>query len=89
MSISIVVEQIVARLDLRGTKCPINFVKTKLRLEEMKAGEILELWIDDGEPMRNVPRSVKEEGHKIIRADKIDNSFRLLVLKGGGDSDGR
>jgi tRNA 2-thiouridine synthesizing protein A len=84
MSINIVVEQIDARLDLRGTKCPINFVKTKLRLEEMKVGEILELWIDDGEPMRNVPRSIKEEGHRIVKAEKLDDdSFRLLVRKNG------
>ncbi|MBI5116797.1 sulfurtransferase TusA family protein [Candidatus Poribacteria bacterium] len=84
MSINIVVEQIDARLDLRGTRCPINFVKTKLKLEEMEAGEILELWIDDGEPMGNVPRSIKEEGHRIIKAEKLaDGSFRLLVRKSG------
>lgn len=70
-----------ANLDLRGVICPINFVKTKLKLEEMNKGEILEIVIDAGEPMANVPRSIKEEGHKIIKVEKINDHFRLLIEK--------
>lgn len=68
-------------LDLRGIVCPINFVKAKLKLEEMQKGDILELIIDSGEPMANVPRSIKEEGHKIISVQKIDDYFSLLIEK--------
>ena len=68
-------------LDLRGVICPLNFVKTKLKLEEMNIGEILEVFIDAGEPIANVPRSIKEEGHKIIKVEKIDGYFRLLIEK--------
>ena len=71
-----------AHLDLRGVVCPINFVKTKLKLEEMHEGEILEIVIDSGEPMANVPRSIKEEGHRIIKVEKLGNHFRLLIEKG-------
>lgn len=71
-----------ANLDLRGVVCPINFVKTKLKLEEMESGEILEIVIDPGEPMANVPRSIKEEGHKVIKVDKAGEGFRLLIEKG-------
>ena len=70
-----------ANLDLRGVVCPINFVKTKLKLEEMNSGEILEIVIDPGEPMANVPRSIKEEGHKVIKVDKAGDCFRLLIEK--------
>ena len=70
-----------ANLDLRGVICPVNFVKTKLKLEEMNIGEILEVLIDAGEPIANVPRSIKEEGHKIIKVEKIDSHFRLLIEK--------
>ncbi len=70
-----------ATLDLRGVVCPINFVKTKLKLEEMNKGQILEIVIDPGEPMANVPRSVKEEGHKVIKVNKINGHFRLLIEK--------
>ncbi len=70
-----------ANLDLRGVICPVNFVKTKLKLDEMNTGEILEVFIDAGEPIANVPRSIKEEGHKIIKVEKIDSHFRLLIEK--------
>lgn len=72
-----------AYLDLRGVVCPINFVKTKLKLEEMDKGQLLEVIIDAGEPIANVPRSIKEEGHKIIKVDKIGDYFRLLIEKAG------
>lgn len=70
-----------ANLDLRGVVCPINFVKTKLKLEEMDAGQVLEVILDSGEPIANVPRSIKEEGHKIIRVDKVGGDFHLLIEK--------
>lgn len=69
------------KLDLRGVACPLNFVKTKLKLEEMQSGQVLEVIIDDGEAVRNVPRSVKEEGHQIIKVEKLDNAFKLLIKK--------
>ncbi|OGX25732.1 MAG: preprotein translocase subunit TatB [Omnitrophica WOR_2 bacterium RIFCSPHIGHO2_02_FULL_45_21] len=72
-----------AHLDLRGVVCPINFVKTKLKLEEMDTGQVLEVIIDAGEPIANVPRSIKEEGHKIIKVDKVEGHFRLLIEKVG------
>ncbi len=69
-------------LDLKGVPCPLNFVKTKLRLEEMAAGEILEIILDDGDPIKNVSASVKEEGHQILKVEKVDGHFKLLVKKG-------
>ena len=72
-------------LDLRGTPCPLNFVKTKLMLEQLSDGQILEIIIDAGEPIRNLPRSIKEEGHRIVSVEEYpDGAFRLLVQKNGG-----
>jgi len=68
-------------LDLTSISCPNNFVRTKLKLEEMETGQVLEVILDDGEPVRNVPRSVKEEGHEIIKVEKIDNKWKLLIKK--------
>lgn len=74
----------VARsLDLRGTPCPINFVKTKLALEELAEGDVLEVTIDEGEPSANVPRSVGEEGHEILSSEEEDGARRLLIRKKG------
>ncbi len=69
-------------IDLRGVLCPMNFVKTKLKLEEMQSGQILEVFLDDGEPMRSVPKSIKEDGHKIIKVDNLGEAYRILIKKG-------
>lgn len=66
-------------LDLRGVSCPMNWVKTKLVLEEMNVGQTLEVLLDDGEPIRNVPRSATEEGHKLLKVSPEENYFRLLI----------
>lgn len=69
------------KIDLRGVLCPINFVKTKLKLEMMDSGQVLEVILDDGEPLRSVPRSIKEEGHKIVKVENVKNAYRLLIRK--------
>lgn len=70
-----------AELDLRGVMCPYNYVKTKLKLETMDAGQLLSVIVDDGEPVRNVPRSLSQDGHAILKQEKIDSGFRLLIRK--------
>ncbi len=71
------------RLNLSGVACPMNFVKTKLQLEEMDAGQVLEVIIDDGAPKDNVPRSVESEGHKILELSKTpDGHYKLVIEKG-------
>lgn len=70
-----------ASLDLQGVLCPLNFVKAKLKLEDMEPGEVLELIIDDDEGATNVPRSLKNEGHQVLSLEKKGNTFRMLVKK--------
>ena len=68
-------------LDLRGVVCPMNFVKTKLKLESMEDGEVLEVVLDSGEPIQNVPKSLKDEGYKIVGVTKEDDYFKIRVEK--------
>lgn len=70
-----------ATLDLRGVMCPINFVKTKLKLEMMEPGEVLEVLLDSGDAIQNVPKSIKEEGHKIVEVKKEGDFFRIKVQR--------
>ena len=53
-------------LDITGDVCPITFVKTKLLMEKMKSGEVVEIRLPPGEPLENVPNSVREEGHTVL-----------------------
>ena len=69
-------------VDLRGVCCPTNFVKAKLALEMVDTGEVVEFLLDDGEPVKNVPRSLKAEGHKLLALKEEDGGYRLIVEKG-------
>lgn len=68
-------------LDLKGVACPFNYVRAKLELEEMELGQLLELWIDEGEPIRNVPQSLADDGQTILETEQQDTVYRLLVRK--------
>jgi len=68
-------------INLRGVSCPTNFVKAKLALEMADSGDVLEFYLDEGEPVQNVPRSLKEEGHKLLGLKKADGYYVLTVEK--------
>ncbi|ALA58189.1 sulfurtransferase TusA family protein [Nitrospira moscoviensis] len=74
-----------AELDLRGVICPYNFVKTKLKLEMMQSGQVLSVLLDDGDPIRNVPRSVENEGHTVLAQERLDKVYRVLIRREGND----
>lgn len=71
-----------SNLDITTDVCPITFVKVKLKLEQMKQGEVLEVILNDGEPIQNVPRSVKGEGHKILAVESVGSKYKLLIERG-------
>jgi TusA-related sulfurtransferase len=71
-------------IDITDVNCPITFVKAKIALEELDDGDILSIKLNDGEPVQNVPKSIKEEGHKVLSLnDNGDGTFELIVQKVG------
>ena len=76
------VEEIVDSLDLKGVACPFNYVQAKIRLETMDLGQLLEITIDDGEPIQNVPVSLTNDGHEVVDTKKVGQHYRLTIRKG-------
>ena len=68
-------------LNCRGVPCPTNYVKTKLALEEMAVGEILEVIVDEGEPSRHVPESVLEDGQNVLDTFKDESGFVHVLIE--------
>lgn len=69
-------------IDITDVVCPVTFVKAKVALEELEDGEVLAVHLNEGEPLLNVPRSIKEEGHKILALnDNEDGTYDLIVRK--------
>ena len=69
-------------VDITDVVCPVTFVKAKVALEEIEDGQVLAVRMHAGEPVQNVPRSIKEEGHQILKLDdNEDGTYTLLVKK--------
>lgn len=70
------------QVDITDVVCPVTFVKAKVALEELDDGQILAVKMNAGEPVQNVPRSIKEEGHQILKLVKNeDETYTLYVRK--------
>lgn len=70
------------QLDITKDRCPMTFVKTKLELEKLQSGDTLELFLSEGEPLVNVPKTAVEQGFAVLSTARVrDNVFRLLIQK--------
>ena len=68
-------------VDITDVVCPVTFVKAKVALEELYDGQILAIRMNDGEPVQNVPRSIKEEGQQILKLNTNDDGTYTLIVK--------
>jgi sulfite reductase (ferredoxin) len=68
-------------IDLRGVACPLNFVKAKLELEKIAVGEILEVLLDDGESVRNVPASFTGQDQEVMEVKNLGEHFCVKVRR--------
>ena len=71
-------------LDLKGEVCPYTFVKTKLALEMMEPGQVLQVIVDHLPAVENVPRSVTNEGHEVLNVGQVnDTDWEIVIRKAG------
>ncbi len=69
-------------IDLRGKKCPLNFVYTKLALEELKQGQILKVALDYPPAFTNVPRSVNlQELGEVLDESESETGEKTIWIK--------
>ena len=68
-------------LDITKDHCPMTFVKTKLQLEQMEEGDILEILLSKGEPLENVPRTVTEQGFQVLETTHVKDDIYKVVIK--------
>lgn len=68
-------------MDLRGVACPMNYMKAKLQIEEMELGQTIFIYLDDGEPINNVPVSLQDDGQDILGVEKMGDFYGLLLRK--------
>lgn len=69
------------KIDIRGLHCPYTFVKSKLAIESIEVGQVLEILLDSAEAAVNVPKSMQDHGHTVLRAEKINEKEWMLVIR--------
>jgi tRNA 2-thiouridine synthesizing protein A len=69
------------RINLYGVKCPLNWAKAKVRLEDLTQGDVLEVLINDPKGRRDIPRAAEAEGYAIVAIDEIDGGWRIAIEK--------
>ena len=75
--------EVTDTIDITDVTCPITFVKSKVAIEELEEGEVLQIHLNSGEPLENVPRSLAEEGHEVLKkVDNGDGTWELYVKRG-------
>ncbi|GAB4340756.1 MAG: sulfurtransferase TusA family protein [Desulfobulbaceae bacterium] len=76
-------ESVHAFKDCRGVGCPMNLVYAKVELAKLAPGEVLEIVLDDGAPVNNVPASAEREGHAVLEKKQLeDGCWSVLIRKG-------
>ncbi|MEW5737776.1 MAG: sulfurtransferase TusA family protein [Myxococcota bacterium] len=70
-----------ARIDITHEVCPMTYVRVKLALEALPEGAVLEVRLKGAEPLKNVPRSAKEDGHEVLALEALADGTSRLVLR--------
>jgi TusA-related sulfurtransferase len=68
-------------LDITQEHCPMTFVKTKLAMSKLNAGERLEVLLTEGEPLENVPKSSAEQGYKVISVTEVAKPVWKVIIE--------
>jgi TusA-related sulfurtransferase len=68
-------------LDITKEHCPMTFVKTKIELAKLKAGDVLEVLLTEGEPLENVPRTSKEQGYNVLAVEPVEGSVYKVTIR--------
>jgi len=71
----------IVKLDITREHCPMTFVKTKIQLSKLQAGDLLEVLLTEGEPLSNVPRSAREQGFKVLEVSHVEGLIHKVLIE--------
>ncbi|MFA6623356.1 MAG: sulfurtransferase TusA family protein [Fibrobacteraceae bacterium] len=76
-----------ADLDLRGVRCPLNAVRSRIFLAGLRPGAEVSVSLDDGAPIENVPQALIADGHCVLKTEKTGDYWRIRVRRGDNKVD--
>ena len=69
------------KLNIKGLHCPYTFVKSKLAVEDMEVGEVIEILLDSEEASRNIPKSMEDHGQKVLKVGKVNDTDWIIQVR--------
>jgi len=70
-------------LDITGEVCPMTFVRTRLALDRLESGQTLLVRLRGEEPLANVPRTARDQGHQVLSVDTGADGVSAILLRKG------
>ena len=59
----------------------MTFVKTKIELSKLQAGDVLEVLLAEGEPLDNVPRNAQEQGYNVLSVEHVEGTTHKVTIQ--------
>lgn len=72
-------------INIKGLICPYTFVKSKIAIEDMESGQVLEILLDYEEASRSIPKSMEDLGHTVLKLDKINDTDWIIQIRKEGE----
>jgi len=69
------------KLDCVGLYCPEPVFRTRLEIDKLGVGEVLEVTADDPASEEDITRLVKRLGQQLLEVRKEDDRIRFLIKK--------
>jgi tRNA 2-thiouridine synthesizing protein A len=69
------------KINIKGLVCPYTFVKSKLAVEDLEIGQVLEILLDYEEASRSIPKSMEDHGQKVLKVEKISDTDWILHIR--------
>ncbi len=69
------------KLDIRGEICPYTLVKSKLAIEDIEVGQVLEILLDYPEASDSIPKAMLNYGHAVLKVEKINPEEWVILIR--------
>lgn len=69
------------KINIKGLVCPYTFVKSKIAVEDLEVGQVLEILLDYEEASRSIPKSMEDHGQKVLKVEKISDTDWVIQVR--------
>jgi TusA-related sulfurtransferase len=69
------------KINIKGLVCPYTFVKSKLAIESMERGQVLEILLDYQEASRSIPKSMEDHGQAVLKVEKKNETDWVILIR--------